>query len=704
MKSNKKTKLLLVLLSTMLLSCNNQGNTSSSSTIGATTSDVSSSIDSTTSQDTSSEDSSSVFPDVETITIAQALEICGNEPSDPTTERYYIKATIKEISDYTYGSMVLEDETGKIEVYGTYSEDGSLKFSELEDKPKKGDIILVHCTLSNYQGTKQVHNARLIAFEHVEIDIDISNYQEMNISEARNATKGTLIKTSGVVAKILYADGMKAIGVFLVDNTQSIYVYSDEVANSVKVGNTITIVGEKDYYVLSSEQSSADKFSYKGCNQITEAILIENDNLTTEFNTDWVKESSIKEILDTPVSEDITTTMYKVNGLIKKEEGKGFTNYYIYDIDGKTSSYTYSQASGEDFSWLDEFDGKICTIYLSPLNAKCSSTGAFFRFLPVKVIDENYTFDMNEASEVAVEYGAVDQFDSTFDVGVNMKLVDKVSNDLLGFQDVSITYSSSDTSVLDIVIENGIPRLKCYKEGTAIVTVTGTHNGNVYNKEVEVSVNPYVEYESVNVQGAIDASVDSEVIVKGIVGPSIVNKSGFYLIDETGVIAVLVNDATMFNNLEIGNEVTIRATRENYSKGGTTYFGQTSLVDAVVLVNDRDNHEYSTSSFITDKTLKDFYNLNVLEDHTTDVYVVKGTIEVTETPYYTSIAIKDGETNVSLYSSSAEQYEWLFAYSGQEITMEIVACNWNDKTYYRGCVLAVYDEDGKVFNTLNFDA
>ena len=58
---------------------------------------------------------------------------------------------------------------------------------------------------------------------------------------------------------------------------------------------------------------------------------------------------------------------------------------------------------------------------------------------------------------------------------------------------------------------------------------------------------------------------------------------------------------------------------------------------------------------------------------------------------------------VTLYCSSANQYKWLQAYAGQEITLEVAACNWNDKSFYAGCVLAVVNADGtKTINELNF--
>ena len=83
---------------------------------------------------------------------------------------------------------------------------------------------------------------------------------------------------------------------------------------------------------------------------------------------------------------------------------------------------------------------------------------------------------------------------------------------------------------------------------------------------------------------------------------------------------------------------------------------------------------------------------------------MKATVNVVSTNYYTNINLTSADgTSVSLYCSGAAQYAWLQEFAGQEVTIEIAACNWNDKTYWRGCVLAVRTEDGKVLNTLNFD-
>ena len=264
----------------------------------------------------------------ETITIAEALALCG-ESGNVTTERYYIRATVKTVKNAQYGQMIIEDETGTIDVYGTYSADGELTYAQLDYQPVKGDEVLLHCILQNFNGTKEVKNARLIEYVNNQGKLDISDYTPASISEARAADAGEHLKVSGVVARITYANGMKPNGFILVDNGASIYVYDMDAAQNVSIGNTVEIAGTKDFWILDTEQESADKFGYKGCNQLTNAILVSNDKGNTAFDTSWIEEITVKDLIETPVSEDITTTVYKVTALVKKAPGSGFTNFYF---------------------------------------------------------------------------------------------------------------------------------------------------------------------------------------------------------------------------------------------------------------------------------------------------------------------------------------------------------------------------------------
>ena len=383
----------------------------------------------------------------ETITIAEALEICG-EPGNVTEERYYIRAIVQSITNPQYGAMVIEDETGSIPVYGTYSADGAIGYAEMTEKPYKGDEVLLHCILQNYNGTKEVKNARLIEFKSNACNVDESDYTEMSIAEARTAAKGDLVKVDGVVAAITYANGMKPSGVMLVDDTQSIYVYDGDLAGRVAEGNTVTILAEKDWWILEKEQSAAAKHGYQGCCQLTNVTLVSNDEGNTDFDKTWIEENTVKNIVENPIEEDITTIIYKVTALVEKREGTGFTNYYFFDLDGETGSYTYTQCNGSDFAWVDEFDGKICTVYLTALNAKSADSGCNYRLLPIAIEDEGFVFDVADAAKFAVEYYGVDQIEESYTGDPALSLTASVSSELLGFEGATLSYASDNEDVV----------------------------------------------------------------------------------------------------------------------------------------------------------------------------------------------------------------------------------------------------------------
>lgn len=639
------------------------------------------------------------------ITVAEALELCG-EPGNLTTDRYYIRGTVDTISNPKYGEMTISDETGSIYVYGTYDWDGGRTFEELQDRPVKGDEVLLHCTLQNYNGTKEVENARLIDFRHVEVEVDPSEYVKATIAEARAAETGAKLKVSGVVARITYADGMKPSGFILVDDTASIYVYDGDAAQQVAIGNKVEIAASKTYWILESEKNSAATFGYKGCNQLESATLMSNDKGNHDFPKTAIIETTVRNIMNTPVCEDITTQIYKVNAVVNKVEGKGFTNYYFNDLDNETGSYAYSQCNGKDFAWLDEFDGKICTVYLTALNAKSQQAGCNWRFLPVAVIDEGFVFDPDDAAEFAIMYSAVDQFKEIYTGDPALELITSVSSELLGIENVPLNYTSSNENVIKFVEEEGKLIMHCVGVGKATVTVSSEYADTKAETWFDIEVAAAEDVDAVDVKTAIDAPVGEIVTVKGIVGPSLVNKTGFYLIDETGMIAVQMT-AEMLSTVEFGQMVVLQGTRDvkfdDTKGGGDKYFGQSNLYNCTVVANYYGNHEYDASAFTTNTTAADFYALDAKIDYSTQVFVFKATVEVVETNLYTNINLVSGETTVGLYCSSASQYNWLKQFAGQEVTMEVAACNWNDKKYWRGCVMSVFTDEGRICNTLNFD-
>lgn len=645
---------------------------------------------------------------VRTLTVAEALEICATLSSgEITTERYLIKATVKTVTNPAYGAMVIADATGEISVYGTYSEDGSIGYAEMAEKPVKGDEVLLSCTLQNYNGTYEIKNARLVEFTHVDVPFDESKYTEMSIADAREAELGALVKVSGVVAQITYANGYKPSGVILVDGTSSIYVYDGDLAGQVEIGNTVSIAAEKTYWILGTEVDNAAKYGYKGACQLDNAYIISNDKAKTDFDKSWITETTVKAIMDTPVTENITNKIFKATALVKRVDGTGFINYYIDDLDGATGSYVYTQCNGGDFAWLDKFDGKLCTVYFVAINAKSTSSGCVWRFLPVEVIDEGFTFNTDGAAEFAVKYHGVTQFLASYTGDPAIELVTVVDSALLGFSGATLSYSSDNEDVVYFTDADGKIEFHCKNSGTANVTVTGSYGDKTYSETLTISVSENADIEYITVADAIATPFETDIVVKGIVGPSIVNKDGFYLFGDDGsMIAVILKNKSDFATFDIGHEIVISGMRERYIKNDSyTTYGQDAIVNGVILANYYGEHEYSTEKFITGKTLADIKALSVEESHSTEVYVVKATVEVVETAYYTNLKIVYNGVELPLYCSGANQYSWLKQFAGQEITMEIAPCNWNEKTdNYRGCVLAVVNEDGtKTLNTLNFN-
>ena len=639
-----------------------------------------------------------------TITIAEALEIAAKYP-DGAPELYYIHATVKSMVNAGYGEMYITDETGEIYVYGTRGEDGTTYPDKLPAFPVKGDKVVLLCQLSQHSGTSQVKLARLISFEHVEVDpSDLTAYEEMTIAAARDAEADKLVRVKGVVAQITYADGKVPNGVILVDGTSSIYIHSNDLAGQVTVGNTVEIAAEKTYYVLADEQNNANKFGYKGSNQLDNVIVISNDKGTTDFDKSWITESTVKAVMDTPVTEDITSKIFKVNALVKKAPNNGYTNYYINDIDGVTGSYVYTQCNGGDFAWLDNFDGKICTVYLVALNAKATSTGCNWRFIPVAVSDDGYSFDLDKTAEFAVKYHGIDQFLNKYTGDPALEVTTSVSSPLLGIEGATITYTSSDENVVYFTTADGKTVMHCKNTGTATVTVSCTFGGITYSESVEISVEGNQEFDTISIADAIAKEIGEEVIVRGIVGPSVVNQQGFYLFDASGMVAIRVNDAEIFKTFAIGNEVVIKGKRDMWHKEGAT-FGQIVISNATVEANYYGNHDYLTIDTVDDKTVTDFYNLDELDmSETTKLYHLQATIVFKGDGYSSTVYVSDGEKEVRLYTSSANQYNWLKDYAGQTVTVEIAPCNWNSKDYYTGCVLAVILADGtKILNTLNWN-
>lgn len=130
------------------------------------------------------------------ITIDEAYDICDEAGSTKTEERYYLIGTV--VSIYTdkdkngvlYGKMDIEDSTGDLLVYGTYSADGELRYGVLSSAPKVGDVVLFYGNFMNYNGTREMYSGWIIDF-YTPTNADSGNTGSGNTGSGSTSTSHT---------------------------------------------------------------------------------------------------------------------------------------------------------------------------------------------------------------------------------------------------------------------------------------------------------------------------------------------------------------------------------------------------------------------------------------------------------------------------------------------------------------------------------
>ena len=245
----------------------------------------------------------------ECISISEAIKIANECGETESSDKYYVYGKIVSVSNPTYGEMTITDGVDSIYVYGVIDENGAF-YNTLADRPVAGDEVVLYGTLKMFKGEPEMGRSVLKAFNHIKQEVDPSEYKLMSVKDARTAEVGTKLQLEGVVAFVTYAFGFNPNGFYLVDETGSIYVYGSNTAQQVQVGNKVKVAAEKTYYVNPDESYYASQYGYQGACQVQNPILLENDNQKTDFNKTWIKESSVKEILDTDLSNNITSDIF----------------------------------------------------------------------------------------------------------------------------------------------------------------------------------------------------------------------------------------------------------------------------------------------------------------------------------------------------------------------------------------------------------
>ena len=91
-------------------------------------------------------------PEVTYLSVSEAISLANEVGEEGSEERQYVTGVVKSISNATYGEMYITDGTNDLYVYGVYSRDGILKYSELEEKPFSKDEVFLYGFVKTYNG------------------------------------------------------------------------------------------------------------------------------------------------------------------------------------------------------------------------------------------------------------------------------------------------------------------------------------------------------------------------------------------------------------------------------------------------------------------------------------------------------------------------------------------------------------------------
>ena len=103
-----------------------------------------------------------------TLSIVDAVALgSSKEHNTYTSGKYYVTGTVESVYNTEFGNMYIKDENGnKLQVYGSYSADGSARYDAMTDKPVAGDTVTLYGIIGQYNGTAQMKNGWVTSLQH----------------------------------------------------------------------------------------------------------------------------------------------------------------------------------------------------------------------------------------------------------------------------------------------------------------------------------------------------------------------------------------------------------------------------------------------------------------------------------------------------------------------------------------------------------
>ena len=513
-------------------------------------------------------------------------------------------------------------------------------------------------------------------YKEYEFVVAAKEYDQLNA--VKNFAEGQTVYTKGIVAFVVYGTVKNIpVGFYLYDDTDAIYVYSNEYAKVVEVGDEVIIDGHFTSYIDEASLSSAAYAGYTGARQIVPANC-EVVSKGNEVPASFIEETSIADLCMIPVSENITSNVYKVVARINRSQGNGFVNYYFNDLNGVDSYYAYTTANGADLEWLLEYDGEVRECIIAVQNCKLSASGNFWRIVPLQILGE-----VEVSDETYVEYALdrlVKQFSANYNAVCDFDVVK--TDELLAGSKVS--YSSTSEGVTITEKEDAYNVALDFDEEKVekSVVITVNYNGITSSREVTFeceSTRPV--FDTISILEARSAAKGERVTIEGYVVGFLYLKgattpAGFELIDETSSIAVFISTAvdakTDITKIKKGEFVVVEGDGDLYQpREDYNHTGSIRLNNAEVLYQDWVEHEINTE-WIEEMSMADLVNNPSDNNISNKVYKTTMYVEKSTGSYvnYYVHDLVDPSISMIVYSQNSNstgpgEYAWLSEYAGK---------------------------------------
>ena len=262
------------------------------------------------------------------INIIQGLAVvspatCAEVIAGPDSKTYQVTGTCVSIANTNYGNLYLQDATGEIYIYGTVNAAGSYAWSSFGIEV--GDEVTVSGPKTTYNGTVEL------------VDVQVINVNKSLIKVEEVDPEDGVLPIEGGVLTVKLSN--KGTGIY-VDAPADWLTISSISGNTVKFQAAPNAGGDRDTKIVFQTKSGSKTYQ-------TELTVAQKGAIV---------ECSVADFL----AAEVSSTQYRVTGIITNVANTSYGNVYIRDWSGE--AYVYGIGAKGDFEKLGLKVGDIVTL------------------------------------------------------------------------------------------------------------------------------------------------------------------------------------------------------------------------------------------------------------------------------------------------------------------------------------------------------